>query len=479
MRRSGTGAQDEVAETGAQDEVAETGAQDEVAETGAQDEVAETGAQDEVAETGAQDEVAETGAQDEVDVQTSDSQKFTAETGAQDEVAETGAQDEVAETGAQDEVAETGAQDEVAETGAQDEVDVQTSDSQKIQKAKEDALKPPEDEQQQVLDGVEPSEDQSTQPTEGLESIATQVGDPQGHHEKCLPVFVTTGLNFSEQRKVNELSRLHRFKVTQEFNEDTTHVITKTDIDLVVCKRTMKYFLGISKGIWVLSFCYIEACLECRYMLPEEGFEVQGDNKLGKQHCGPERARNLWNSQLMNNMAVCHLEPFKNYTKDDVRMLVENSGAKYASSPELFSTPPYGETVTKVILCSKAALMQEDYNDLHNTYDCWVLDSDWLLDSVSTYKLKPMEDYKLNVVGMIQKAKEDALKPPEDEQQQVLDGVEPSEDQSTQPTEGLESIATQVGDPQGTAAELAAREAEDEADKQNNSGDKDKDFKHS
>ncbi len=52
--------------------------------------------------------------------------------------------------------------------------------SQQIQKAKEDALKPPEPEEKPSSESVDPSEGQSSLPTEGLESVATQVGDPQG-----------------------------------------------------------------------------------------------------------------------------------------------------------------------------------------------------------------------------------------------------------------------------------------------------------
>ncbi|XP_035759467.1 breast cancer type 1 susceptibility protein isoform X2 [Egretta garzetta] len=65
--------------------------------------------------------------------------------------------------------------------------------------------------------------------------------------------IVASGLNQSEHLVVQKFARKTRSTLSNFITEGTTHVIMKTDKELV-CERTLKYFLGIAGRKWVVSY---------------------------------------------------------------------------------------------------------------------------------------------------------------------------------------------------------------------------------
>ncbi len=59
----------------------------------------------------------------------------------------------------------------------------------------------------------------------------------------------------------------------------------------------------------------VEACLETAQMLPEEGFEVQGDVTQGKQHHGPTKSRTNKGQKLLHNFDICLLGKWRHIQK--------------------------------------------------------------------------------------------------------------------------------------------------------------------
>ncbi|NXD17188.1 BRCA1 protein, partial [Nothocercus nigrocapillus] len=65
--------------------------------------------------------------------------------------------------------------------------------------------------------------------------------------------IVASGLNQSEHLMVQKFARKTQSTLSNHMTEGTTHVIMKTDMELV-CERTLKYFLGIAGRKWVVSY---------------------------------------------------------------------------------------------------------------------------------------------------------------------------------------------------------------------------------
>ncbi|KAL8175734.1 UNVERIFIED_CONTAM: hypothetical protein K2H54_006661 [Gekko kuhli] len=68
--------------------------------------------------------------------------------------------------------------------------------------------------------------------------------------------LVASGLFLDELRLVQKFARKTKSAWSNTISKDTTHVIMKTDEDLV-CERTLKYFLGIAARKWVVSYQWV------------------------------------------------------------------------------------------------------------------------------------------------------------------------------------------------------------------------------
>ncbi|PNI33711.1 BRCA1 isoform 6, partial [Pan troglodytes] len=68
--------------------------------------------------------------------------------------------------------------------------------------------------------------------------------------------MVVSGLTPEEFMLVYKFARKHHITLTNLITEETTHVVMKTDAEFV-CERTLKYFLGIAGGKWVVSYFWV------------------------------------------------------------------------------------------------------------------------------------------------------------------------------------------------------------------------------
>uniref|UniRef100_A0A2R9AJH1 RING-type E3 ubiquitin transferase BRCA1 n=1 Tax=Pan paniscus TaxID=9597 RepID=A0A2R9AJH1_PANPA len=87
--------------------------------------------------------------------------------------------------------------------------------------------------------------------------------------------MVVSGLTPEEFMLVYKFARKHHITLTNLITEETTHVVMKTDAEFV-CERTLKYFLGIAGGKWVVSYFWVTQSIKERKMLNEifRGLEI-------------------------------------------------------------------------------------------------------------------------------------------------------------------------------------------------------------
>ncbi|PNI33716.1 BRCA1 isoform 12, partial [Pan troglodytes] len=75
--------------------------------------------------------------------------------------------------------------------------------------------------------------------------------------------MVVSGLTPEEFMLVYKFARKHHITLTNLITEETTHVVMKTDAEFV-CERTLKYFLGIAGGKWVVSYFWVTQSIKER-----------------------------------------------------------------------------------------------------------------------------------------------------------------------------------------------------------------------
>ncbi|XP_070583112.1 breast cancer type 1 susceptibility protein isoform X3 [Erythrolamprus reginae] len=204
--------------------------------------------------------------------------------------------------------------------------------------------------------------------------------------------LVASGLNKSELDLVHKFARKTKSNWSNRITEQTTHLIMKTDEDLV-CDRTLKYFIGIAAKKWVLSYKWIIQSFETGRILNEEDFEVRGDKVTGKNHQGPKRARESPTRKIFQGMEICCYGPFTDMLPEQLEWIVELCGASIIKQPHLFE---HATDFTAVIVVEPDA-WTEEITCQKLPSDCipTIVSCDWVLDSVSSYQCKPFKYYSI------------------------------------------------------------------------------------
>ncbi|NWV97398.1 BRCA1 protein, partial [Machaerirhynchus nigripectus] len=202
--------------------------------------------------------------------------------------------------------------------------------------------------------------------------------------------IVASGLNHSEHLVVQKFVKKTQSTLSNQITEGTTHVIMKTDEELV-CERTLKYFLGIAGRKWVVSYQWIIQSFKEGRVLDEENFEVRGDVINGRNHQGPKRARQALTEKIFNDFEICCYGPFTDMTTEHLEWMVELCGASVVKQPDLFT---HTANSTAVVVVQPDAWKENmDYRAIHRQSDVAVVTREWVLDSVACYQCQEFSAY--------------------------------------------------------------------------------------
>ncbi|XP_053821308.1 breast cancer type 1 susceptibility protein isoform X1 [Vidua chalybeata] len=202
--------------------------------------------------------------------------------------------------------------------------------------------------------------------------------------------IVVSGLNHSEHLVVQKFVKKTRSTLSNHITEGTTHVIMKTDEELV-CERTLKYFLGIAGGKWVISYLWIIQSFKEGRILDEEKFEVRGDVINGRNHQGPKRARQALTGKIFKDFEICCCGPFTDMTTEHLEWMVELCGASVVKQPDLFT--PTANSTAVVVVQPDAWKENVDYRAMQQQSNVAVVTREWVLDSVACYQCQELSAY--------------------------------------------------------------------------------------
>ncbi|XP_074018875.1 breast cancer type 1 susceptibility protein [Numenius arquata] len=203
--------------------------------------------------------------------------------------------------------------------------------------------------------------------------------------------IVASGLNQSEHLVVQKFARKTHSTLSNHITEETTHVIMKTDKELV-CERTLKYFLGIAGRKWVVSYQWVIQSFKEGRILDEENFEVQGDVINGRNHQGPKRARQSLTEKIFKGFEICCYGPFTDMTTEHLEWMVELCGASVVKQLHLFT---HTANSTAVVVVQPDAWMENtNYNRaIQRKNNVAMVTREWVLDSVACYQCQELEAY--------------------------------------------------------------------------------------
>ncbi|KAM7137612.1 breast cancer type 1 susceptibility protein isoform 2-T6 [Macrochelys suwanniensis] len=201
--------------------------------------------------------------------------------------------------------------------------------------------------------------------------------------------IVASGLNQSELLLVQKFARKTQSTLSNQITEGTTHVIMKTDMELV-CERTLKYFLGIAGRKWVVSYEWIVQSFKEGRILDEYDFEVRGDVINGRNHQGPKRARRSQTGKLFKDFEICCYGPFTDMHTGDLEWMVDLCGASVVKQPHLFTHKANSTAV--IVVQPDAWLENAGYRAIQQKCTA-VVTREWVLDSVACYECQEFDTY--------------------------------------------------------------------------------------
>ncbi|NXY24520.1 BRCA1 protein, partial [Atrichornis clamosus] len=202
--------------------------------------------------------------------------------------------------------------------------------------------------------------------------------------------IVASGLNHSEHLVVQKFVRKTQSTLSNHITEGTTHVIMKTDKQLV-CERTLKYFLGIAGRKWVVSYQWVIQSFKEGRILDEENFEVRGDVVNGQNHQGPKRARQSLTEKIFKDFEICCYGPFTDMTTEHLEWMVELCGASVVKRLGLFT---HASNSTAVVVVQPDAWKENmDYRAIQRQNNVAVVTREWVLDSVACYECQKFSAY--------------------------------------------------------------------------------------
>ncbi|KAM9368874.1 LOW QUALITY PROTEIN: breast cancer type 1 susceptibility protein [Phaethornis superciliosus] len=202
--------------------------------------------------------------------------------------------------------------------------------------------------------------------------------------------IVASGLSQSERLVVQKFARKTQSTLSNHITEGTTHVIIKTDEELV-CERTLKYFLGIAGRKWVVSYQWVIQSFKEGRILDEEEFEVRGDVINGKNHQGPKKSRESRTEKIFKDFEICCYGPFTDMTTEHLEWMVELCGASVVKQLHLFT---HQMNSTAVVVVQPDAWMENmDYRAIQLKNNVVMVTREWVLDSVACYECQEISAY--------------------------------------------------------------------------------------
>uniref|UniRef100_A0A4X2M464 BRCT domain-containing protein n=3 Tax=Vombatus ursinus TaxID=29139 RepID=A0A4X2M464_VOMUR len=167
----------------------------------------------------------------------------------------------------------------------------------------------------------------------------------------------------------------------------------KTDAEFV-CERTLKYFLGIAGGKWVVSFLWVVQSFKEGKVLPECDFEVRGDVINGRNHRGPERARESQRVKIFKGLEICCYGPFTDMPTDHLEWMVQLCGASVVKKPS--SLRPRVGFSPVVVVQPDAWEDDSSFQGIRLMCEAPIVTREWVLDSVSCYQRQELDSYLMS-----------------------------------------------------------------------------------
>nr|XP_012235144.1 PREDICTED: uncharacterized protein LOC105679600 isoform X1 [Linepithema humile] len=204
--------------------------------------------------------------------------------------------------------------------------------------------------------------------------------------------FVCTSLSKVQVSLVTELAAKHGANYVNQFDRNVTHVIVNTTGERNVARSTLKYLQGIAHRKWIVSYRWVEDCLEREKLLDEGPYEATtfNDGVIGVK--GPRNSR-LREKDLFEGFTFLCVKPYNNVSHSQYQDLLLATGATVVDSLE--------DLAKKGGM--KGVVIQDNTHDI-KTIERWYHTAkaapiivEWIVECIGQYKLLKLASQYLSV----------------------------------------------------------------------------------
>uniref|UniRef100_A0A2K5IN82 RING-type E3 ubiquitin transferase n=1 Tax=Colobus angolensis palliatus TaxID=336983 RepID=A0A2K5IN82_COLAP len=203
--------------------------------------------------------------------------------------------------------------------------------------------------------------------------------------------LVVSGLTPEEFMLVYKFARRYHIALTNLITEETTHVVMKTDAEFV-CERTLKYFLGIAGGKWVVSYFWVTQSIKERKMLNEYLLSTRGGgcSEPRLRHCTPAWTTERRSQKKKRSLYArgCCKGPTMFY---QLEWMVQLCGASVVKELSSFTL---GTGFHPVVVVQPDAWTEDNgFHAIGQMCEAPVVTREWVLDSVALYQCQELDAY--------------------------------------------------------------------------------------
>ncbi|CAG4986707.1 unnamed protein product [Parnassius apollo] len=193
-------------------------------------------------------------------------------------------------------------------------------------------------------------------------------------------------LTASEITKLKLLCKEREWNYVDKYTKELTHLVVSVDEENR-SQRSVKYMCALAAGKWIISYAWVEKCIETKTVVSEELYETLD----GTGEPGPRRSR-LAKQKLFRGITFYCMQPFSVLNVDTLKDILDSAGGRVvseASEVRVVDEKP-------VLLLAEPEHTQEDrFIYLAMELKVVPVNFEWVLNCLGSYTLTSIHDLLL------------------------------------------------------------------------------------
>ncbi|XP_052739512.1 metacaspase-2 isoform X2 [Bicyclus anynana] len=194
-----------------------------------------------------------------------------------------------------------------------------------------------------------------------------------------------TCLSSVEQNAVKQLCLQRNWMFAEKYTKNVTHLVVGVDEENK-SQRSVKYVCALAASKWIVTFEWVEKCLQTKAFVNEEPFEAL--DAVGEP--GPRRSR-LAKQKLFHGFTFYCMPPFSVMDIDSLKNILEASGGRVVGSPRDLRVTE----APALLLAEPEETQVNRFTYLAMELKIVPVNYEWILNCLGSYTLKPIWDLLL------------------------------------------------------------------------------------